>query len=118
MPNNDPKANPDIAVTDEVDSADAEVISDGLRAYYLSQTRYYDFRPLVYYQQISGDSGSGAQLGSFAGMTVGIGPVLSFVYKLGAVNLGAEAKWLHELDTTNRMKGNIAWLKLYINAPF
>jgi hypothetical protein len=73
---------------------------------------------LFYYQQISGDSGSGAMLGSFAGMTVGIGPVLSFVYKLGAVNLGAEAKWLPELDTTNRMKGNIAWLKLYINAPF
>src|SRR5215813_8603418 len=73
---------------------------------------------LFYYQQINGDSGSGAQLGSFAGMTVGIGPVLSFVYKLGAVNLGAEAKWLPELDTTNRMQGNIAWLKLYINAPF
>jgi len=73
---------------------------------------------LFYYQQISGDSGSGALLGSFAGMTVGMGPVLSFVYKLGAVNLGAEAKWLPELDTTNRMKGNIAWLKLYINAPF
>jgi GNAT superfamily N-acetyltransferase len=45
--NNDPKANPDIAVTDELDSADAEVISDGLRAYYLSQTGYYDFRPLA-----------------------------------------------------------------------
>jgi len=47
FPNIDPKANPDIAVTDELDSADAEVISDGLRAYYLSQTGYYDFRPLA-----------------------------------------------------------------------
>jgi GNAT superfamily N-acetyltransferase len=47
LPNNDPKANPDIAVTDELDSADAEVISDGLRAYYLNQTGYYDFRPLA-----------------------------------------------------------------------
>jgi GNAT superfamily N-acetyltransferase len=43
----DLRANPDISVTDEVDSADATVISDGLRAYYLSQTGYYDFRPLA-----------------------------------------------------------------------
>ena len=44
MPNDDLKANPDITVTDELDAADAAVISDGLRAYYLSQTGYYDFR--------------------------------------------------------------------------
>jgi len=47
LPNDDLKANPDISVTDELDSADAAVISDGLRAYYLSQTGYYDFRPLA-----------------------------------------------------------------------
>ena len=47
MPNDDLRANPDITVTDELDSADAAVISDGLRAYYLSQTGYYDFRPLA-----------------------------------------------------------------------
>jgi GNAT superfamily N-acetyltransferase len=47
LPNDDLKANPDIFVTDELDSADAAVISDGLRAYYLSQTGYYDFRPLA-----------------------------------------------------------------------
>ena len=45
--NDDFRANPDISVTDELDSADAAVISDGLRAYYLSQTGYYDFRPLA-----------------------------------------------------------------------
>jgi len=47
MPNDDLRANPDITVTDQLDSADAAVISDGLRAYYLSQTGYYDFRPLA-----------------------------------------------------------------------
>jgi hypothetical protein len=47
LANDDAKANPDITVTDELDSADAAVISDGLRAYYLSQTGYYDFRPLA-----------------------------------------------------------------------
>ena len=45
--NGDLRANPDISVTDELDSADAAVISDGLLAYYLSQTGYYDFRPLA-----------------------------------------------------------------------
>lgn len=71
-----------------------------------------------YYQQVSGDSGSGAKLGSFEGMTVGIGPVLSYVYPLGKANLAAEAKWLPELDTNNRLKGDIAWLKLAVNMPF
>src|SRR5262249_52267094 len=47
MPNDDLGANPDITVTDELDSGGAAVISDGLRAYYLSQAGYYDFRPLA-----------------------------------------------------------------------
>jgi len=34
-----------------------------------------------YYQQVSGDSGSGAILGDFKGRTVGIGPVLSYITK-------------------------------------
>src|SRR6516162_4206638 len=40
-------ANADISVTDELDPADAAMISDGLRAYNLSQTGYYDFRPFA-----------------------------------------------------------------------
>ena len=47
MPNDDAKLDPDITITDELDGADAAAISDGLRAYYLSQTGYYDFRPLA-----------------------------------------------------------------------
>ena len=35
-----------------------------------------------YYEQIRGDSGSGARLGEFEGRTAGIGPVLSYVHKL------------------------------------
>jgi hypothetical protein len=34
-----------------------------------------------FYQQITGDGGRGAQLGSFEGMTTGVGPVLSYVTK-------------------------------------
>src|SRR5262249_55922542 len=46
VPNDGLRVNPSISVT-EVDPAEAAVISDGLRAYYLSQTGYYDFRPLA-----------------------------------------------------------------------
>ena len=47
MPNDNPQADVDISVTDELAAADAAVISDGLRAYYVSQAGYYDFRPLA-----------------------------------------------------------------------
>jgi len=65
-----------------------------------------------YYQQISGDSGSGAALGDFEGRTLGVGPVLSYVTKVGDTDVIAEAKWLPELDVKNRMKGDYVWIKL------
>ena len=45
MRNDDLTANPDIAVSDALDSADAAVITDRLRAYDLNQTGYHDFSP-------------------------------------------------------------------------
>jgi hypothetical protein len=65
-----------------------------------------------WYDQITGDSGSGATFGEFKGRTTGVGPVLSYVFKLGKVDMIAEAKWLHELDTTKRLEGDIVWFKL------
>jgi hypothetical protein len=47
MLNDNPTADVDISVTDELDAADAAVISDGLRAHYVSQAGYYDFCPLA-----------------------------------------------------------------------
>ncbi len=73
---------------------------------------------LFVYQQISPDSGSGALLGSFEGRTIGLGPALSYVQKLGNVNLAAEVKWLPEIAVEHRLKGNIGWLKLAVNGPF
>lgn len=64
------------------------------------------------YQQITGDSGSGATLGDFEGRTVGVGPVVSFITKLGRTDLAAEVKWLPELDVTKRLKGDYVWFKL------
>jgi hypothetical protein len=65
-----------------------------------------------YYQQISGDSGSGAILGDFKGRTVGIGPVLSYITKLWGKDLVAELKWLPEIKVKNRLEGDYIWFKL------
>lgn len=67
-----------------------------------------------YYQQIDGDSGSGAVLGDFKGRTVGIGPVGSYVTKIGDASIVAEAKWLPELEVENRLKGDIVWAKFVL----
>ena len=65
-----------------------------------------------YYQQITGDSGSGAVLGDFQGRTVGVGPVLSYITKLGKTDVSVELKWLPELDVEHRLKGDYVWFKL------
>ena len=65
-----------------------------------------------YYQQITGDSGSGARLGDFKGRTLGIGPVLSYMTKIWNKDLAAEVKWLPEIDVKKRLKGDSIWFKL------
>ncbi len=66
-----------------------------------------------YYQQLEGDSGSGAQFfGDFKGRTIGIGPVLSYIIKVWQHDLAAELKWLPEIDVGNRPKGDLIWFKL------
>lgn len=65
-----------------------------------------------YYEQLSGDSGAGALLGSLKGMTTGVGPVLSYVRQIGKTQLLAEVKWLPELDVDKRMKGDFVWCKI------
>jgi len=65
-----------------------------------------------YYQQVTGDSGSGATLGDFKGQSVGVGPVVSYTTKIGSHDTIVELKWLHEVETENRVKGDIVWLKV------
>jgi hypothetical protein len=65
-----------------------------------------------WYDQITGDSGSGATFGDFKSRTTGLGPVLSYVFKVGKTDMIAELKWLHEVDTTKRLEGDIVWFKL------
>ncbi|KAB2642769.1 MAG: transporter [Verrucomicrobia bacterium] len=65
-----------------------------------------------YYDQITGDSGSGARLGPFEGMTCGVGPVVSYVRHVGDSQFLAELKWLPEMSVEKRMKGDYVWFKL------
>jgi len=64
------------------------------------------------YEQISGDSGSGATSGSFKGRSMGIGPVLDYIVPTETGAVVFEAKWLPELDTKNRLEGNYFWFKV------
>jgi hypothetical protein len=65
-----------------------------------------------YYQQITGDNGSGATLGNFEGRTVGVGPVISYATKIHGKDLVAEVKWLPELNVEHRLQGDFVWFKL------
>ncbi len=65
-----------------------------------------------YLEQLSADSGQRAILGDFKGRSAGIGPVLGYVLPLGDDTLVTELRWLPELETKNRLKGDYIWLKI------
>jgi GNAT superfamily N-acetyltransferase len=58
------RADAEIFVTEQLDAAAAAVVSDGLRAYYVSQAGYYDFRPLAVFVR---DPQSGKVIGGLHG---------------------------------------------------
>lgn len=64
-----------------------------------------------YIEQVTGDRGRGATLGGFKGSSYGLGPVLSYILPVDNNAFVVEARWLAELDTTNRPKGDFFWLK-------
>jgi hypothetical protein len=64
-----------------------------------------------YFDQLTCDSGGGAVLGCFKGMTAGLGPELGYIKPLGKETLILELKWLTELDTKNRVEGDYLWFK-------
>ncbi len=65
-----------------------------------------------YWKQFTGDSGSGAVLGSFEGRTQGIGPVVSYISPpICGHTFSAEVKWLPELDVNKRLEGDYVWFK-------
>ena len=67
-----------------------------------------------WYEQITGDSGKGANFGDFEGRTAGLGPVLSYTHKVGGVDVMTEVKWLPELETRKRLEGDYVWFKMIV----
>jgi len=60
-----------------------------------------------FYQQITGDYGSGARLGSFIGRDAGIWPLLAYTLKAGEQEVTFSGKWFHEFDVKHRVRGDI-----------
>ena len=66
-----------------------------------------------YWKQFTGDSGSGAKLGSFETEMSGIGPVLSYISPpICGHTLVAEVKWLPQIDTSKTLNGEYIWFKV------
>ncbi len=67
-----------------------------------------------YWDQFTGDSGSGAKLGPFETRMIGVGPVLSYISPqfCGGHTIVAEVKWLPQIDTEKTLKGDYIWFKL------
>jgi hypothetical protein len=63
-----------------------------------------------YYQQLTGDSGEGAKLGSFESRIAGIGPQLGYFFPLGGHKAYVNVKGYYEFAAENRLKGWNTWL--------
>lgn len=63
------------------------------------------------YEQVTDDSGPGARLGALRGRSVGVGPVIDYVLPVKGSTALIEGRWLHELDTRNRLEGDYFWVK-------
>jgi hypothetical protein len=57
------------------------------------------------YNQMTADTGSGAQLGAFHGQTVALGPCLTYNGKIGSHAIGLNARYYNELKVHNRFDG-------------
>jgi hypothetical protein len=57
-------------------------------------------------EQFTGDSGTGAKLGSFEAESVSVGPTVSYIHPLGKVTLIVDGSWLAQVKTANTPKEN------------
>jgi hypothetical protein len=68
-----------------------------------------------YLKQFTGDSGSGARLGSFETETVGVGPTVSYIHNIGRMELIVDGSWLPQLKAVNTSKGNYFWARISLS---
>ena len=65
-----------------------------------------------HYQQVSGDTGRGAVLGSFKGRASALGPTASYTFQVNQKPVSLRLKVLREFDVKNRLKGTAGLLTL------
>jgi hypothetical protein len=68
-----------------------------------------------YYQQITGDSGSGATLGDFKSRVVGLGPQVGFIFPVGDMQGYLNLKIYKEVESVHRPDGWNAWVTFAIS---
>jgi hypothetical protein len=59
-----------------------------------------------FYQQVQGDSGAGARLGSFKGRVLALSPVVNWNFQIGKIPVSSSLKYFRDLDVKNRLKGD------------
>jgi len=67
-----------------------------------------------HYRQVTGDSGSGAVLGSFKGEVSAIGPNLTYNFEIGKTPVLTSVRWLHEFNAKNRLAGDAGFFTVTI----
>jgi hypothetical protein len=89
--------------------------------FHLEAAAYYQFSQSFsaglngyYYNQVSGDSGEGAVLGSLKGEVAAIGPGLSGTFMVGSAPVSMSFSYYHEFSAKNRLEGNAAWLTFFV----
>jgi hypothetical protein len=65
-----------------------------------------------FYDQVTGDSGAGARLGSFKGRVAAIGPVMNVNFQVGKIPVAANFKYFREFDVENRLEGDAGYITL------
>ena len=65
-----------------------------------------------YYNQFTGDSGSGAILGDFKGESFGLGPGFVWIPAFAEGKLAVLGKWVHDFDATNRFESDYGTLSV------
>jgi len=89
--------------------------------FHLEAAAAYHFSPTFsvgvngyHYQQLTGDSGSGATLGDFEGRVTGLGPLMSATLMLGPIPVATSLQYYHEFNVENRLEGDAGWLTITI----
>jgi hypothetical protein len=70
-----------------------------------------------YYGQLTGDGGSGAQLGDFKSRVAGLGPQIGFFLPFGDRHGYLNFRGYYEFDARNRLEGWSAYVALSVEAP-